>query len=129
MSGLTIASTGVAKDGRGRVVHIVATNLPGPYSVLGVQLLNSGKGVSKDGRRTYTPAGKFYKNGGRTSDALDLISFEAGESEIAGAAASSKVTMVYSLAGEDLASREVDRDSDEHEQLTADGWSESDASA
>lgn len=127
MSSLKIESTGLATDGRGRAVHIVATNLPGLYPVLGVQLLNSGKGPSKDGVRSYTRSGKFYRNAGSKVDALDLVSFEAGDSEIAGEAASSRVTLEYCMGGEVLASREVERDSEEHDQLSGDGWSEASA--
>lgn len=67
-----INQAGVITDFRGRKISIVATNLPGKYPVLGVQVTKKGNEVSKDGLRLYTAAGKFYENGGSTRDPMDL---------------------------------------------------------
>ncbi len=113
---MNINKSGIAVDGRGREIQIVATHLEGEYPVLGVQMTNKGTGVSKDGVRLYTATGKFYSNGRGTVDELDLVRFTPK------VLAPTMLTMTYSLNGTELARKEVVEDSDEHSQLESDGW-------
>jgi hypothetical protein len=121
---MNITQSGLAKDGRGRKVHVVLTNLPGDYPVLGIQLTNKGGKISKGGIRKYTRMGKYYSNGGRTADALDLSSFEPGASEFSSDEPARDVVLSYSLDGQELARKTVKEDSDEYDRLTSDGWEE-----
>lgn len=117
---------GIYLDNRNRKISVICTDVPGDYPVIGVQLTKSGKGIAKDGLRAYTAAGKIYKNGGRTVDALDLKPTKVGDlTACAGCEEEVEtVTLVFKLNGREVGREEVEVDSDDYEELTQNGWEE-----
>jgi len=117
---------GIYLDNRNRKISVICTDVPGAYPVIGVQLTKSGKAIAKDGLRAYTADGKIYKNGGRTVDALDLRSTKVSDLTVCNdcECEPETVTLVFKLNDREVGREEVEVDSDDYEELTANGWEE-----